>query len=122
MRMVSDTLSPLDAEEDAASEKPSAQPDHGGFKAQTGPGAGLIKAGSQYFSVAGVGIFCRIVFDIVCQVKKPVKLLRGKIQRTHQMSHGIPHFCTAFVLTFSAKRCGKQKEARKKSKSRLFDF
>ena len=58
--MVSDTLSPLDAEEQLASEKvrdTAAQVKHGSFKAQSGTCAWLIKACSKLFTGAGMRIF-----------------------------------------------------------------
>ena len=60
-----------------------AQPCHSGFKAQPGSCARLIEAGRKDLAVAGMGVAGWIVFNVVCKVEEPVKLVRRKVQRTH---------------------------------------
>lgn len=56
---------------------------HGGFKAEPGPGAGFVKAGGQLFTFTGMGIFGHVAFDIPGCLKKPVQFLYGKVQGIH---------------------------------------
>ena len=51
----------------------SSQIQHGCLVAQTGSGARFIEESRQLLSLAGVGIFCRICFDILCNVQQFVK-------------------------------------------------
>ena len=77
--MVSDTLSPLEAEELLAEEKPSTWPpsaQHGGLEAQARAGGGLEEQRGQDFAVALVGIGGGMGDDVVGRGDQLVDLLR----------------------------------------------
>jgi len=77
MRMVSDTLSPLEAEEEAASEKPM--------------------TGGEDLAVAFVGVFGGILLNVVCQSEQLVEFLNREVKWVHQVSH---FFISSFLRCY----------------------
>ena len=73
--MVSDTLSPLDAEEEAASEKPMTLPPR------------RVMADSKLSLVRVLGVFGGLLLNIVCQSKQLVQFLNREVKWVHQVSH-----------------------------------
>ena len=63
----------------------AAQVQHGGFKAQPGACAWLIKQGSEFFPFADMGICRGIGQDFIRQIHKAVYLLDGEIQRVNNV-------------------------------------
>ena len=71
----------------------AAQPEHCGFEAQAGAGAGFKKQGGQDLAVTFVGVGGGVVDDAVGQSKQLVDLGGGKIQRTDQFLHKVVPLC-----------------------------
>ena len=68
----------------------SAKIHHGSFETETSTGTWFIEQSSNLFTITGVCVFFRVLFNVICQIQQMLKLLNGEIQRTHQMSHHIP--------------------------------
>ena len=66
---------------------PAPQPQHGGFKGEAGPGAGLIEQGGQPPALGGVGVGGGVRPDPVGQVQHGEGLGIGEVGRFNQMSH-----------------------------------
>ena len=68
----------------------AAQLQHGGLKAQSGTGGGLIEKGCQLFVFAAVPIFFRVGRNVLGGGDELVQLLYGKVQDAVKTSHALP--------------------------------
>ena len=68
----------------------AAQLQHGGLKAQSGTGGGLIEKGCQLFVFAAVPVFFRVGRNVLGGGDELVQLLYGKVQDAVQTSHALP--------------------------------
>ena len=90
--MVSDTLSPLDAEEQEASEKPITLPPK-----RVMADSKLRRVGGEDLAVAFVGVFGGILLNVVCQSEQLVQFLNREVKWVHQVSH---FFISSFLRCY----------------------
>ena len=89
-RMVSATVSPLEALETPASGKAqylTAQVQHGRLKRKTGTGARLVEKRCQTLARGNIFISGRIIVDTVGKVHQAERFFQREIRRVDQMSH-----------------------------------
>ena len=51
---------------------------HGSFETETGTGTWFIEQSCNFFTVTGVRVFFRVLFNVICQIQQMLKLLNGE--------------------------------------------